>query len=305
VTDTTPPDVATTPPLPWRVRRTRDTARFLSPAVRRIVAERGLDVNALRGTGAGGRVTRDDALRAAGARSPHDVVPFNRVQQRAGAALLASKHTSAHAYSIVMADYTAVDTVRVAERERWRREEGFSLTYLPFVARAAVDALREFPLLNASVGEDSLIVHRDVNLSIAVDLANQGLVVPVVRDAATLRMRGIARAIDDIAKRARAKKLVPDDLAGGTFTITNPGASRTWMSFPIINQPQIAILSTDGVAKRVVVDTDGRGRDRLEVRTTGHLCLAFDERVLDPSYAGAFVERVAALLASRDWHTEL
>jgi pyruvate/2-oxoglutarate dehydrogenase complex dihydrolipoamide acyltransferase (E2) component len=129
--------------------------------------------------------------------------------------------------------------------------------------------------------------------------------VPVVRAADTLRMRGIARGIDDVARRARAKTLMPDDLAGGTFTITNPGASGTWMSFPIINQPQVAILSTDGVAKRVVVDTDASGRDRLEVRTTGHLCLAFDERVVDPTYAGAFVERVAAVLATRDWATEL
>jgi pyruvate/2-oxoglutarate dehydrogenase complex dihydrolipoamide acyltransferase (E2) component len=308
VTDTTPPDVATTAPLPWRVRKTRDTTGFLSPAVRRVAAERGVDVAHRRGTGAGGRLTRADVLQAAGAagaQSPHDVVAFNRVQQRAGAALLASKHTSAHAYSIVMADYTALDTVRLAERERWRAEEGFSLTYLPFVARAAIDALREFPLVNASVGDDALVVHRDVNLGIAVDLANQGLVVPVVRAAGTLRMRGIARAVDDIARRARAKKLLPDDLSGGTFTITNPGASRTWMSFPIINQPQVAILSTDGVAKRVAIDTDGRGRDRLEVRTTGHLCLAFDERALDPTYAGAFVARVADLLAQRDWRTEL
>jgi 2-oxoglutarate dehydrogenase E2 component (dihydrolipoamide succinyltransferase) len=274
--------------------------------VRRLAAEQGVDPATVAGSGLNGRVTRDDMLRAPARSGPvSETVPLNRVQQRAGAAVLASKHTSAHGYAVVLADYTAVDVVRAAHRERWRADEGFSLTYLPFVARAAIDAIREFPFANAAVGDDELVVHRDVHLGIAVDLANQGLVVPVVRAADTLRMRGIARGIDDIARRARAKKLMPDDLAGGTFTITNPGASRTWMSFPIINQPQVAILSTDGVAKRVVVDTDAAGRDRLEVRTTGHLCLAFDQRVLDPPYAGAFVERVAELLATRDWSSEL
>ncbi|MDQ1520468.1 MAG: hypothetical protein QOI55_1541 [Actinomycetota bacterium] len=257
----------------------------------------------IQGTGIGGRVTRDDVLNGGTART--DRVAFNRIQLRAGAALLASKRSSAHAYCVVSADYTAVDDVRRAERERWRADEGFSLTYLPFVVRAAIDALREFPLLNASAADDALVMHRDVNLGIAVDLANQGLVVPVVRSADTLRMRGVARAIDDLARRARSKRLVPDDLAGGTFTITNPGASRTWMSFPIINQPQVAILSTDGVAKRVVVDDDIPGRERLEIRMSGHLCLAFDERVIDHSYAGAFVERVATLVASREWRAEL
>jgi 2-oxoglutarate dehydrogenase E2 component (dihydrolipoamide succinyltransferase) len=241
------------------------------------------------------------------ARRAADVVALNRVQQRAGAALLASKRTSAHAYGIVLADYTAVAAAREPARQPWKAEEGFSLTYLPFVARAVVDAIREFPHVNASVDGDggALVVHRDVHLGIAVDLAHQGLVVPVVRDASGLRLRGIARAVDDLARRARAKKLTPDDLAGGTFTITNPGAAGTWMSFPIINQPQVAILSTDGVSKRVAVDTDADGRDRLEVRLAGHLCLAFDERAVDASYAGAFVARVADLVATRDWSVEL
>ena len=305
--------VTDTTPLPWRVRKPRDARQFVSPAARRLAAEHGIDPTSLAGSGTAGRVTRDDVIRASSGaateveatRPPTERVQKNRVQQRAGVALLASKHISAHAYCVVLADYRAVDVVRAAHRERWRADEGFSLTYLPFVARAAIDALREFPLLNASVGDDELVVHRDVHLGIAVDLANQGLVVPVVRSASTLRLRGIARAVDDLARRARAKQLVPDDLAGGTFTITNPGAAGTFMSFPIINQPQIAILSTDGVAKRVAVDTDGSGRDRLEVRTTGHLCLAFDERVVDESYASAFVDRVAAIVASRDWSIEV
>jgi 2-oxoglutarate dehydrogenase E2 component (dihydrolipoamide succinyltransferase) len=303
VTDTTP--TTGNGPLPWRVRQPREARTFLSPAVRRAAAARGIDPAGLPGTGADGRVTRNDVELAVAPDATSERVAFNRVQQRAGAALLASKRTAAHAYTIVAADYTAIDRARGPVRHQWRAEEGFALTYLPFVARAAIDALREFPHLNASVGaDDSLVVHRDVHLGVAVDLAHQGLVVPVVRDASGLRLRGIARKIDDVARRARAKKLMPDDLSGGTFTITNPGAAGTWMSFPIINQPQVAILSTDGVAKRVMVDTDATGRDRLEVRPTGHLCLAFDERVVDPSYAGAFLARVAELVATRDWSAE-
>jgi len=282
--------------LPWRVRAPRDTAGFLSPAVRRVVAEHGIDVSQLHGTGANGRVTRSDASSVAA-----DVrVPFNRVQQRAGNALLASKRTAAHGYAVALADYTALDEVRRTNRASWRTAEGFSLTYLPFVARAVVDAIRVWPRMNATVGDDELIMHRAVNLGIAVDLAYQGLVVPVVRDADGLRMRGIARRIDDLARRARAKQLSPDDVNGGTFTITNPGASRTYQSFPIINLPQAAILSTDGVAKRVLADDRGR----IEVRSAGYLCLAFDARVIDPSYAAGFVAHVANIVATRDWSTE-
>jgi 2-oxoglutarate dehydrogenase E2 component (dihydrolipoamide succinyltransferase) len=290
--------------LPWRVRRPRDTAAFLSPAVRRAAAALGVDPGSITGSGGNGRVTRDDVVQAMPAPNAERVA-FNRVQQRSAAGLLASKQTSAHAYAVVLADYTAIDEVRTAHRAAWRSREGFSLTYLPFVARAVIDAVRDFPSLNATVVDDGLAESRDVNLGVAVDLAHQGLVVPVVRGADALRLRGVARAIDDLARRARAKKLTPDEVVGGTFTITNPGASGTWMSFPIINQPQVAILSTDGVAKRVVVDTDERGRDHLTIRTTGHLCLAFDERVVAVETAGGFLERVAHLVATRDWAAEL
>jgi 2-oxoglutarate dehydrogenase E2 component (dihydrolipoamide succinyltransferase) len=265
--------------------------------VRRLAAERNVDVTTLNGSGEGGRVTVADVIDGAG-RSIR--VPFNRVQQRSGVALLASKATSAHAYAVIECDYESLDAVRRAERSGWRAAEGFSLTYLPFVARAVVDALRSFPRLNATVGDDALLMHRDVNLGIAVDLAHQGLVVPIVRGADTLRLRGIARAVNDLASRARSKKLMPDDLSGGTFTITNPGGSGTWMSFPIINQPQVAILSTDGVARRVVAGERG-----LEIGLRGCLCLAYDERVIEPPDAGAFLDHVATLIATRDWSTEL
>lgn len=298
--------------LPWRRRRPRDTAGalagFASPRVRRLLAERGLQLGDVQGTGAGGRVTAGDVLAAdhgpAGATGTRsERVPFNRIRARAAAALLASKRTSAHAFTSVACDYAAVDDVRAAVRQEWRDREGFSLTYLPFVARAVVDALRAFPYLNATVTPqgDGLVVHRSIDLSIAVDLDHEGLVVPVVRSADALRLTGIARAVVDLAARARNKRLVPDDLAGGTFTITNPGAHGTHLSVPIIHQPQVAILSTDGVRKRLVA---GRG-GALLVRPIGHLCLSFDHRAIDGAYAGAFLDRVRTILEQRDWHAEL
>jgi pyruvate dehydrogenase E2 component (dihydrolipoamide acetyltransferase) len=292
------------PPLPWRVRGPRNVDGFLSPAVRRLSTERGIDVATLAsraGSGAQGRLTVGDVAGAPGAAPTGDErVPFNRVQARAGVALLASTQTAAHALTVVECDYSAVDVARRAWRERFRAEEGFSLTYLPFVARAVVDALRAFPLFNATMGDDALVVSRRVGLGIAVDLDHQGLVVPVVHDADSLRLRALARAIDDVARRARSKRLTPDD------TAPTPGGSATEISVPIINRPQVGILSTDGVRKRVVAagGPDGDG-DLLAIRLTGYLCLSFDHRAIDGAYAGAFAGRVRDLLEGRDWLTEL
>jgi 2-oxoglutarate dehydrogenase E2 component (dihydrolipoamide succinyltransferase) len=287
--------------LPWRQRKPRPVEAFVSRAARRAAEELGLDPGGIAGTGFGGRVTRDDILDAAESPAGDEVVAFNNVRKRAASLLLASKQTSAHTLCVVAADYTTVEAVRASMRDEWRRDEGFSLTYLPFVARAAVDALRAFPLVNASVDGDALVVHREVNLGIAVDLDFEGLVVPVVRGADGMRLRMLARAINDVATRARARRLVPDDLAGGTFTLTNPGGSGTWISFPIINQPQIAIVATDGVAKQVVVDERGK----IGIAPVGHLCLTFDHRAIDGAYAGAFLDRLRDNLESRDWSNEL
>jgi pyruvate dehydrogenase E2 component (dihydrolipoamide acetyltransferase) len=304
----------TAPPLPWRVRRARSVEAFLSPAVLATARARGIDPAALRsagGSGAQGRVTLADVGARAGAgvdaASPSrpggdERVPFTRVQTRAGPALLASTRTAAHALTVVEADYSAVEVARRAWRERFRAEEGFSLTYLPFVARAVVDALRAFPLFNATMGDESLLVHPRVGLGIAVDLDHQGLVVPVVHAADSLRLRALARAVDDVARRARSKRLKPDDAVGGTFTITNPGGYGTEISVPIINQPEVGILSTDGVRKRVVVAAEG---DALVIRPTGYLCLSFDHRAVDGAYAAAFVGRVREILEGRDWLTEM
>ena len=277
--------------LPWRRRGPRHAGAFLSPAVRRIAAERGLDPRALTGSGADGRVTRADVLAPPNEPTGDVVVPFNNVRRRSAAALLASKRAAPHALALVATDFTRVERVR----------SGAGLTALPFVARAVVDALREFPLFNATVSGESLVMHRAVNLGIAVDLDYEGLVVPVVRGADGMRLRGLAEAIRNVATRARAKQLGPDDLAGGTFTITNPGGAGTWISFPILNAPQVGILSTDGVAKTVVADEHGG----MRIAPVANLCLAFDHRALDGAYAGGFLRRVREIVERRDWATEL
>lgn len=286
--------------LPWRKRPAREARQFVSPAVRNLATELGVDPATLLGRGVSGRVTRDDVL-AAAAKPPvarDEVVPFDNIRKRTAAGLLASKRTVAHAMTYVAANYSEIEKVRRAER----------LTGLAFVARAVIDALREYPLLNASTNEDGpsggatgVTMHRSVHLGIAVDLDFKGLVVPVVHDADGLRLRALAAAIRDVATRARARKLTPDDLAGGTFTITNPGASGTWISYPVINRPQVGILATDGVSKQVIVDDRGG----LLVAPVGHLCLSFDHRALDGAYAGAFVRRVQEIVETRDWLTEL
>src|SRR5581483_9636487 len=184
-------------------------------------------------------------------------------------------------------------------------EEGFGLTYLPFIARAVVDAIREFPKMNASVGDDELIVHHYVNLGIAVDLNFEGLLAPVIKDADGKRLRAIAREISDLAARARAKRLGADEISGGTFTITNPGPFGTFVTVPIINQPQVAILSTDGVKKKPVVVTLADGTDTIAIHPVGILALSFDHRAIDGAYASAFVAKVKEIIETRDWSQEV
>ena len=209
-----------------------------------------------------------------------------------------SKQTSAHAFTSVAADYSAIETARSVRGDVFRREEGFSLTGLAFVAAAACIALREHPALNAGVRDDAVHLYRSVNLAIAVDLDHQGLVVPVIRDADARSVRGLARSVRDLASRARARRLGPDDLVGGTFTITNPGSYGTERSVPIINQPQVGILSTDGVRKRVVVDP---ATGMLTIRPIGQLCLSFDARAVEPEVAGAFLTTVQCLIEQTAW----
>jgi 2-oxoglutarate dehydrogenase E2 component (dihydrolipoamide succinyltransferase) len=234
-----------------------------------------------------------------------EVVPFTNIRRRTAEHMVRSKATSAHTLMVKEVDYERVERVRRAHGERFREEEGFSLTYLPFVARATTEALAEFPHLNASVGNDTLIVHHDVNLGIAVDLDNEGLIVPVVHNAEELNLRGMARRIRDVADRARIKRLSLDDISGGTFSITNAGPFGTLITGAIINQPQVAILSTDGVSRKPVVVELPDGTESIGIHSVGLVAMNFDHRAVDGAYVARFLSRLSAILDDRDWAGEL
>jgi 2-oxoglutarate dehydrogenase E2 component (dihydrolipoamide succinyltransferase) len=323
--------------------------------VRRLVNDHGIAVDAVQGTGPGGRVTREDVLDyidrhglvavaapapvvapapapvaaapapvvavapapapapAPAASAPvvrpsgerETVVALSKIRKLTGAHMVGSKATSPHAFSVVEVDYANVDKVRSAVRESWKSQEGFSLTYLPFISRALVDALVDFPHMNASIDGDNLVVHQFVDLGIAVDLDYQGLLVPVVRSADAKRLRAIAREINDLASRARSRKLSPDEIQGATFTITNNGSAGSVLTMPIINQPQVAILSTDAIVRKPVVVTAVDGSESIAIHPVGYLSLAWDHRAFDGAYAGRFLARIKEILETQDWSAEL
>jgi 2-oxoglutarate dehydrogenase E2 component (dihydrolipoamide succinyltransferase) len=218
--------------------------------------------------------------------------------------MVKSKATSPHVLQAVEVDFSSVERVRQALRESWRAQHGYSLTYLPFIAHSVCRALGEFPNLNASVEDDALLLHPHVNLAIAVDLGAEGLVAPVIKGAEALAVPQLAGAIHDIAGRARTNKLKPDDLAGGTYTLSNSGSFGTLITAPIINQPQVAILSTDGVRKKPVVIERPDG-DSIAIRPVGVLAQSFDHRAVDGAYSAAFLDRVRKHLELTDWFREI
>lgn len=320
--------------------------KLLSPVVRRLVAEHGIDVNVLVGSGPGSRITREDVLdyidrnglKATPAAAPapvvtvpvvaapapaaaptpapvsrpavvsserEQVIALTKIRKLTGSHMIMSKSTSPHAFSVVEVDYANVDRARNAMKESWKAGEGFSLTYLPFISRAIVDALREFPHLNASIDGDNLIVHGYVDLGIAVDLDYTGLLVPVVRNADGKRIRAIAREINDLASRARNRKLLPDEIQGGTFTISNNGSAGSVLTMPIINQPQVAIMSTDAIVRKPVVVTSSDGSESIAIHPVGNLSMSWDHRAFDGAYAGRFLARVKQILETQDWSAEL
>ena len=279
----------------------------VSPVVRRLLREHGLSIRDVTGTGPGGRIQRRDVEAAAtltqGSRSD-EVVAFSTIRRLTAEHMVRSKATSAHTLMVREIDYENVERVRRREGASFKEREGYSLTYLPFNAVATVQALGEFPHLNASVGDDALVVHATVNLGIAVDLDGQGLVVPVVRDAATLSLREMAARVRALATGARSKRLTVDDMSHGTFTITNPGPYGTLMTGAIINQPQVAILATDGVSRKPVVVPGADGEELIAIHSIGLVALTFDHRVIDGAYAARFLARLAEILETRDWASE-
>ena len=285
----------------------------LSPIVRRLMSDNNIDPKAVVGTGPHGAITRHDVDALIAASPPasiagtarDEVIPFTKIRRLTAEHMVRSKATSAHTLMVKEVDYEQVELVRARLGGAFKERQGFSLSYLPFNAIAAIEALRDFPRLNASVGDNELIVHLDINLGIAVDIDNEGLVVPVIRSAELLDLDQLAHAVRDVAERARTKRLGPDELAAGTFTISNPGPFGTLLTGAVINQPQVAILSTDSVVRKPVVVTEKNGAESVGIHSVGLLALTFDHRAVDGAYAARFLNRMAEVLATRDWESDL
>lgn len=278
--------------------------RHYSPVVRRIATEHGVDLDGVVGTGRGGRVRKQDVLavvlaaptpeRPTHIESPyrpepavgedaHDRrEPLSRMRRSIAERMLRSLRTAAHCTTIVEVDMSSVEAARAR----------VATTYLPWVARATIDALREFPTLNATLEGDVLTRHADVNLGVAVSLDEEGLIVPVVHRAQELSVEGLAARMAELARRARGRELDAGDVAGATFTITNPGAFGAVAATPIINPPQVAILDLEAVVKRAVVVADGAGGDAIAIRPMANLCLSWDHRALDGALAARFLGAV-------------
>jgi len=231
------------------------------------------------------------------------LVPFDRIRKLTAEHMVMSKATSPHVLQAVEVQYTAVDAVRNELKDFWKKEKGYSLTYLPFIAKALTMAIHEFPRVNASIEGEALRLHPEINLAIAVDLNFEGLVAPVVKNCAGLSISQISENIKTISDKARSGTLGPDDFAGGTYTISNSGPFGTLMTAPVINQPQVAIISTDGIRKRPVVVEDAHG-DTIAIRPVGILAQSFDHRAFDGAYSAAFLNRVRDILEQHNWSSE-
>ena len=306
----------------------------LSPVVRKLVAEHALDVGEIVGTGRDGRITRSDVLGHIESRAqqpasrthppvsrtpqtPAERVeptapvsalapasgqsqPFNAVRKRVAENMAKSWTTVPHVLQVVEADFHRVDQARRCASASWKEHEGFSLTYLPFILRAVSIALGRYPKLNSTYGGDRITLSRRINIGIAVDMNFEGLMVPVVKDVPNKTLPALAREVHDLAVRARAGKLKPDEVTEGTYTITNNGAYGTVITAPIINTPQVAILSTDGVRKKPVV-IEGPDGDSIAVRPVGVLAQSFDHRAVDGAYAASFLNELKRIIETRNW----
>ena len=305
-----------------------------SPLARRVAKEHGIDLSRIAGTGAGGRIGKEDVLRAAtspfqksaapstSAQSsvqeaaalqvpspqevPADPVPLTRMRAIIADRMVESVRTSPHVYSVYKVDMTRIARLREQHRAAFEQRHGIKLTYMPFIAAAAVAALRRFPIVNASLesGKDGLAIryHRNIHLGIAVAL-EWGLIVPVVRQAENASFAALAGAIADLAFRARSKKLSPDEVGGSTFTLTNAGAFGGEFGMPIINQPESAILAVGGLRREPAVLTDAEGNDSIAIRSMQYFCLGFDHRLIDGADAGKFMLEFKKTL--ENWEQEI
>ena len=323
-------------PLPQREdgeaapARKREDLGFISPVVAKMAAEHGLDLSQVLGTGQAGRITKKDVLAflerrptaappapweepglgelfqpreevgaAKPAAAPGTILPLDVVRRSIADHMLRSRHTSAHVTTVMEADLSRVIAHRQAHKEKFQRE-GVSLTFTAYFAAAAVTALKQVPLVNASWSDQGIVLHRQVNVGVAVSLGDKGLIVPVIRDADQLSLQALAGTLNDLAERARSRKLRPEEVQGGTFTITNHGTSGSLLATPIINQPQSAILGVGVMQKRVVV-LEGKGpagdpADSIAIRPMVYLTLTFDHRILDGAIGDQFLGLVVQRL---------
>ena len=318
----------------------RREAKFVSPVVARIAAEHNVDVGSVEGTGRGGRVTKKDILGyiesgeagqapapaeapaeeapsapapaaapqaapAAQAQEGETVEPMSAMRKGIAEHMRRSLDTSAHVTSSIEVDMTKIAALRQKLKKDWAGSYGVNPTFLAFVARAVVDTLKDYPWINGELRGDSIVTRNYVNLGFAVELTDgKGLIVPVVRNAETLNLLGMAKAIADMAERARSKQLLPDDVQGGTFTITNPGGYGTFHGTPVISQPQAAILGTYAVVKRPWVVQDEDGQDAIAIRSMMNLTLTYDHRLVDGALAGRFLRDLRERLQSWNESTD-
>lgn len=306
----------------------REGNRFYSPLVRSIAGKENIpasELERLEGSGLGGRVTKKDLEAYLRTRSPksvvhvssiqpadltemqkkypapaYEVVQMDNLQQKMAEHMVRSVHTSPHVEAISECDFTRIADFRTRQADRFEHQEGFKLTFMPFLVEATIRALKAYPIVNSSIEGDKIILKKSINFGIAVAAAT-GLIVPVMQRADEKSFLGIARAVHDLAQRTRSKRLLPDEVQGGTFTLTNFGVFGNIIGTPIINQPQVAILGAGAIRKRAVVLTDGDGTDSIGIRSIGYLTLAFDHRIIDGALGGQFLAKVVANLEQYDF----
>ncbi|MBS1851318.1 MAG: 2-oxoglutarate dehydrogenase, E2 component, dihydrolipoamide succinyltransferase [Acidobacteria bacterium] len=300
-----------------------------SPLVRKIAREHNVDLGKVLGTGLGGRITKQDILDfiekgakpaapaaapvaaaaapsapkpAAPAAIPGDLVPMTQMRKIIAQRMLESRRTSAHVHCMFQVDFSRIVALRNKLKNGFEQRNGVRLTFMPFFVRAAIIALQQYPIVNASTEGDSIRYHRNINVGIAVAL-DWGLIVPVLKNAGDLNFLGLQRGIADLGERARTKKLKPDDVEGATFTVTNPGQFGAVFGLPIINQPNSAIMGVGGITKTPLVITDKDGNDSIAIRSVVNLTLGYDHRLIDGAVADQFM--VAVKKALENWNEEI
>jgi len=315
--------------------------RYSSPLVRKIAQEEGVDLSAVEGSGVHGRVTKKDILayvesrgdeaeeapkpaakpaaataapsspRAAAGEGFHvpayaegeevEIEPMSKIRQITAAHMVYSKATSAHVTTVFHVDFSRVARVRARAKDRFAEAQGTKLTFMPFIFKAIASALKKHKKLNAAIDGTDVVFKKRVSIGMAVDVEGRGLLVPVIRDADQLSLAGLAKAANDLADRARGKKLSPDELKGGTFTVTNPGVFGSLFGTPIINQPQVAIMGIGAIEKRPVVVADANGNDAISIKTMCYLSITYDHRLVDGADADRFMIDVQKVIEEDSW----